>query len=141
MRYFLAGLFLITGISVLDAGNRQLMPYPENERIFIYPSKGQSDQQIQEDKFLCYQEAMKKTGFDPSSIPQAESAPPGINDIESPETPAGFSGSSETPDKGYLAGEAKKEWKKEELNNYETEKAKYNKTFKSCLENRGYSVN
>jgi len=141
LNYTITALLVFFCVTALYAGDKQLMPYPQNEKIFIYPSKGQSDEQIQDDKFQCYQEAMKITGFDPSSIPQATNEPPGINDIEQPETPAGFGGNTGTPDKGYLAGEAKKEWKTEELNNYEADKAKYNKTYKTCLENRGYTVN
>ena len=141
MKYTLTALLLFFSITALHAGDRQLMPYPENEKIFIYPNKGQSDEQVQDDKFQCYQEAMKLTGFDPSSIPQGESAPPGISDVEPPKTPAGFGGNTGTPDKGYLAGEAKKEWKTDEINKYEAGKANYNKTYKTCLENRGYTVN
>ena len=141
MYYALIVLLVFFSISSLFAGEKQLMPYPENEKVFIYPNKGQSNEQLQNDKFLCYQQAMKKTGFDPSSIPQAQSAPPELNDIESPKTPAGFGETTQTPDKGYLTEEAKKEWKAEEINNYETEKANYNKAFKSCLENRDYTVN
>ncbi len=79
MKHTLTALLVFFSITALHAGDRQLMPYPENEKIFVYPDKGQSDEQVQDDKFQCYQEAMKLTGFDPSSIPQGENAPPGIS--------------------------------------------------------------
>ena len=141
MRYLFSFLFLFTAIAFVYAQDGQLMPYPKNEKIFIYPAKGQSEQQMQDDKFLCYQDAMNRTGFDPSAIPHGETAPPGINDIKPQETPAGFGGSTGTPDKGYLAGEAKKEWKKEELDKYKINKTEYNKAYRSCLEKKGYTVN
>lgn len=141
MKYSYFLLTLIIFSSYVQAQDSQLLPYPENEKVFIYPAKGQSDQQMQEDKFLCYQESMQKTGFDPAAIPHGEGKPPGIEDIAPQKTPAGFGGSAETPDKGYLAGEAKKEWKSEELNRYESNKVEYNKAYKSCLKKRGYTVN
>ncbi len=141
MKYCLTALFIILGLSAVKADEKQLMPYPKNEKVFIYPNNGQSEQQLQEDKFLCYQNAMKKTGFDPSAIPKGKNAPPGIKDVEPPGTPAGYGGGTATPDKGYLAGEAKKEWKAEELNKYESNKSEYNKAYKSCLEKQGYTVN
>ena len=141
MKYIFTMVLFISCISAANAEENQLMPYPENEKIFIYPAEGQSEQQLQEDKFLCYQEAMQKTGFDPAAIPHGEGAPPGINDVTPQETPAGFGGSPGTPDKGYLAGEAKKEWNKEELDKYKSNRAEYNKAYRSCLENRGYTVN
>ena len=141
MKFTLIVLFLMLSITIIHSEERQLMPYPENEKIFIYPNSGQSEEQIREDKFMCYQESMELTGFDPSAIPQGQNAPPGIKDIEPPKTPAGYGGGTGTPDKGYLAGEAKKEWKAEEINKYESNKAEYNKAYKSCLEKRGYSVN
>lgn len=128
-------------MNIIHAGEKQLMPYPQNEKIFIYPEKGQSEDQVREDKFMCYQQSMKLTGFDPSAIPEGQDTPPGIKDVEAPETPAGYGRIGSTPDKGYLAGEAKKEWKAEELNKYEANKAEYNKAYKTCLEKRGYSVN
>ena len=141
MKYIITLVLFISSITAVNADENQIMPYPENEKIFIYPAKGQSEQQLQDDKFLCYQNAMQKTGFDPSAIPHGEGAPPGINDIAPQKTPAGFGGSPGTPDKGYLAGEAKKEWKKEELDKYKSNRAEYNKAYRSCLENRGYTVN
>jgi hypothetical protein len=141
MKFIIAMVFIFSGIPALYAQDKQLMPYPENEKLFIYPKDGQSEEQLQNDKFQCYQKAMKVTGFDPSAIPQGEKAPPGIKDVESGKTPETFDGDYSTPDKNYLAEEAKKDWKTEEINKYEANKAEYNKTYKSCLENFGYTIN
>lgn len=44
--------------------------------LFVYPAKGQSDEQTEKDKFACYQFARKNSGFDPMQAPRASSAPP-----------------------------------------------------------------
>ena len=44
--------------------------------VFIYPNKGQSQKQQDQDKSQCYSWAKKQTGFDPMKTPTATSAPP-----------------------------------------------------------------
>lgn len=42
----------------------------------FYPAKGQSDDQLEKDKFECYNWAKKNTGFDPMKTPTTKTAPP-----------------------------------------------------------------
>ena len=42
----------------------------------VYPSKGQTSQQMEQDKFQCYEWAKGQTGFDPMQAPTATAAPP-----------------------------------------------------------------
>jgi predicted lipid-binding transport protein (Tim44 family) len=42
----------------------------------FYPSKGQSETQLEKDKYECYAWAKKQTGFDPMKTPTTKSAPP-----------------------------------------------------------------
>ena len=42
----------------------------------VYPAKGQSQDQMERDKFECMRWARDQTGFDPMKTPQATSAPP-----------------------------------------------------------------
>ena len=42
----------------------------------IYPAKGQSQDQMEKDKFECYTWAKGQTGFDPMQMPTATSPPP-----------------------------------------------------------------
>ena len=42
----------------------------------IYPAKGQSQDQMEKDKFECYNWAKGQTGFDPMQMPTATSPPP-----------------------------------------------------------------
>ena len=42
----------------------------------IYPAKGQSQDQLEKDKFECYSWAKGQTGFDPMEMPKATAPPP-----------------------------------------------------------------
>ncbi len=42
----------------------------------LYPAKGQSQEQMEKDKYECYSWAKGQTGFDPMQLPTATQAPP-----------------------------------------------------------------
>jgi len=42
----------------------------------VYPAKGQSDDQMEKDKYQCYSWAKNQTGFDPIKTPTTTSGPP-----------------------------------------------------------------
>jgi hypothetical protein len=44
--------------------------------LIIYPAQGQSEDQMEKDKFECYTWAKKETGFDPMQMPTATAPPP-----------------------------------------------------------------
>jgi len=46
------------------------------QELIIYPAKGQSEDQMEQDKFQCYSWAKKETGFDPMQMPTATAPPP-----------------------------------------------------------------
>jgi outer membrane lipoprotein SlyB len=46
------------------------------QEIMVYPAQGQSNDQMEKDKFECYSWAKGQTGFDPMQMPTASSAPP-----------------------------------------------------------------
>jgi hypothetical protein len=46
------------------------------QEVIIYPAKGQSEDQMEQDKFQCYSWAKRETGFDPMEIPTATAPPP-----------------------------------------------------------------
>ena len=66
----LFGVMLFIGISCFIAGPAMAQDF------FIYPNKGQSNEQMEQDKFQCYEWAKGQTGFDPMQAPTATSAPP-----------------------------------------------------------------
>lgn len=141
MKYFLAIIALILFQSPSMSQDRQLLPFPEGEQIYVYPKDGQSKEKLQADKFNCYEKAKSETDFDPAAIPEGATSPPGLKDVGPAETPQSFDGEYETPDKGYLKEEAGKEWKSEELSKYNAKKEQYYKAYRACLESLGYSVN
>jgi hypothetical protein len=44
--------------------------------VFVYPSKGQTKEQQEQDEFACYKWAKQETGFDPTQTVQQAAAPP-----------------------------------------------------------------
>ena len=44
--------------------------------LIVYPADGQSEEQMEKDKFECYAWAKKETGFDPMKLPEATRPPP-----------------------------------------------------------------
>jgi hypothetical protein len=67
---FLASLALV----VLAA--QYAMAQQQQQNFVIYPARGQSQQQMEMDKYECYTWAKQQTGFDPMAMPTATSAPP-----------------------------------------------------------------
>ena len=47
----------------------------QSAKLFVYPSKGQSQQQQKKDEYECYVWAMEQTGIDPINLPKVEAAP------------------------------------------------------------------
>ncbi|BCS52872.1 glycine zipper domain-containing protein [Geobacter sp. SVR] len=43
---------------------------------FVYPNKGQSNEQMEQDKYSCMQWAKQQTGVDPTQMAQAPAPPP-----------------------------------------------------------------
>jgi hypothetical protein len=44
-------------------------------KLFVYPAKGQSQQQQKKDEYECYMWAMEQSGVDPLNLPKVEAAP------------------------------------------------------------------
>jgi len=44
--------------------------------LYVFPSKGQSDAQMEKDKYSCYEWARKNTGYDPVNPPQVSTTTP-----------------------------------------------------------------
>lgn len=57
-----------------------LVSHVQAQEIIVYPAKGQSNEQMEKDKFECYSWAKEQTGFDPMQIPTASSPPPAKGD-------------------------------------------------------------
>jgi len=57
-----------------------LVSHVQAQEIIVYPAKGQSNEQVEKDKFECYSWAKGQTGFDPMQVPTASSPPPAKGD-------------------------------------------------------------
>lgn len=54
-----------------------LVSHVQAQELIVYPAKGQSNEQMEKDKFECYSWAKGQSGFDPMQMPAASSpAPP-----------------------------------------------------------------
>ena len=46
------------------------------QEMVIYPSQGQSNEQMEQDKFQCYSWSKNESGFDPMALPTTSEPPP-----------------------------------------------------------------
>ena len=134
------------------------------QELFIFPSEGQSDDQMEQDKYSCYQWAKKETGFDPMEVPKATEAPPKeepkkggvVRGAALGAAVGGIAGGSSGAGKGAAAGgliggarrqgqsrsQAQKEeqWAQEQAAQYTQRRNTYNRAYSACLEGKGYTV-
>ena len=84
--FFLPFLFLFFGNSVFaqnvpvtqqmpDTAKMTYNQISQQMKLFVYPSKGQSQQQQKKDEFECYKWAIEQSGIDPLNLPKVEAAP------------------------------------------------------------------
>ena len=133
----------------------------------VFPAKGQSQDQMEQDKFQCYNWAKKETGFDPMQAPKATSPPPqqqarSGGAVRGAAVGAGVgaiakSGGSRSRGarKGAAAGglvgartqrqrnkdaQARKQWEQEQAAQYTQSRNTYNRAYSACMEGRGYTV-
>ena len=53
-----------------------LVSLAQAQDLIVFPAKGQSEEQTEQDKFACYNWAKGQTGFDPMQMPTASSPAP-----------------------------------------------------------------
>ncbi len=139
------------------------------QELMIYPAKGQSEKQQEQDKFECYGFAKKQSGFDPMAPPLTSTAPP------PKEAPQGGVGKGAVRGGlggalvGAIAGDTRKgaaigavgggllggmrshdqqrreahnrqQWEQRETQQYASNRNNYNRAYAACLEGRGYTV-
>jgi outer membrane lipoprotein SlyB len=136
----------------------------------VYPSQGQSNDQIEQDKYQCYNWAKQQTGFDPMQVPTATSAPPPKQSEGHGAVGGAARGALGGLAVGAIAGDKKKgakigavsgglvggmrrndaqkqnkkqqkQWEKQQTSNYANQRNNYNRAYSACLGGRGYTVN
>ena len=152
---FLGGLIAATALFPAGMASAAQDPY-------VYPSKGQSQDQTEKDKYSCYQWAKGQTGFDPMQQPTASSPPPqqkgGVVRGAAGGAALGAVG-------GAIAGNAGKgaaigavtggviggvrrnkstkeqeQWSQQQAAEYDQKRSTYNRAWGACLEGKGCSV-
>ena len=92
---------------------------------YVYPNKGQSQEQQEKDRYECQEWAMKETGFNPMKAPEIEPEPK-------------FKGGP------FKKKKAKKAWKKEQQEKkaaYQRNRKEFDGALKTCIRGRDYTVN
>jgi hypothetical protein len=142
-------------------------PTVANE-LYIYPNAGQSNEQMEKDKYECYSWAKQQTGFDPMQKPTASSPPP-----EQTTSGGAVSGAARGAAVGAIGGaiagdagkgaaigagtgaamggmrrrssqrrneQAQAQWEQEQKAQYQAARNEYNRAYGACLEGRDYTV-
>jgi hypothetical protein len=132
--------------------------------LMIYPSKGQSQKQQEQDQSACYNWAKQKSGFDPMAAPTATTPPPAEGAPARPVRGAAV-GALAGLAIGSLTGEAgagaaigaaagglfggirrrhqaaqQQQWANQQATTYENNRSNYNRAFSACMTGRGYTV-
>jgi hypothetical protein len=138
--------------------------------LYVFPAKGQSQEQTERDKYDCYQWAKRQTGFDPMQAPTATSAPPQQTASTASPLRGAVGGAAvgavvggiarDDAGKGALAGaaggaliggmrrrnqaksqyQAEQQWAQEQAGQYTQRRNEYNRAYAACLEGKGYTV-
>ncbi len=136
----------------------------------IFPAQNQSNEQMEKDKYDCYQWAKQQSGFDPMAPPTTSSAPPAqeaqkggavkgaargallgvtvgaiTNNSKGTSAAAGAAagglmGGMRRRDQVNQQSQAEQQWAQQEANNYAQKRNGYNRAYSACLEGKGYTV-
>lgn len=139
------------------------------QELIVFPAKGQSNDQMEQDKFSCYTWAKNETGFDPMAPPTATAPPPKKEAQEGGVVRGAARGALVGVAAGAIAGDAgkgaaigaagggllggmrrgdqrrreehnQKQWEQEQVNQYSQSRNSYNRAYSACLEGKGYTV-
>jgi uncharacterized protein YcfJ len=140
------------------------------QELIVFPSQGQSEEQMEKDKFECYTWAKQQTGFDPMKVPQASQPPPQqeakkggavrgaargaavgtvVGGIAGGEwgkgaaagaTGGALVGGMRRQDQRRQQQQAQKQWEEQQVAEYTQKRNAYDRAFAACLEGKGYTV-
>jgi len=134
----------------------------------IFPAEGQSQEQMEKDKFSCYQWARNESGFDPMKTPTGSAPPPPQQAgqrqaLKGAALGAGVGAlvkSSDSRSRGAATGalvggvlggarqtrqlrqdeQARQQWEQQQSNEYAQKRNTYDRAFGACMESKGYTV-
>lgn len=130
---------------------------------YIYPSKGQTQEQQNRDKYECYQWAVSQSGFDPAnpsststSAQQPERGPTGgaargaaVGAVGGAMSGDAGAGAASGAARGRILGAIRRRREKNEAEQEQEQgqaagasrQESYDRAFATCLQGRGYAVN
>lgn len=137
---------------------------------FVFPSRGQSQQQMDRDKADCQIWARQQTGFDPLATPRATTPPPPREAPQGGLVAGGARGAAIGAVGGAIGGnagrgaaigagtgallgamrrsdqiareqQAQQQWAWEQAAQQSSDRDRFNRAFRTCLEGKGYTVN
>ncbi len=144
--------------------------YVQAQDLVVYPADGQSQEQMEKDKYECYGWAKQQSGFDPMAQPQATTPPPPQQTQRGGVVRGGVGGAAvgavvggivrRDPRRGAATGavtgaivggahqqsqanqqrQAEQQWAEQQAATYAKNRDGYNRAFGACLEGRKYSV-
>ena len=134
------------------------------DELIIFPNEGQSNEQLEADKFACYGWAKNQSGFDPMAPPMTTTAPPKTDAKKGGTVKGslrgaaigGIIGGSDGAKKGAGAGavmgtarrndqkrseaQAQKNWEQEQTAICTQNRNLYNRNYSPCLKGKNYTV-
>jgi len=139
------------------------------QELIVYPAKGQSNDQMEQDKFSCYSWAKNETGFDPMAPPTTSAPPPAREASQGGVVRGAARGALVGVAAGAIAGDAGKgaaigaasggliggmrrrdqyrreatnqnQWEQQQAQQYAQKRTTYNRAYSACLEGKGYTV-
>ena len=155
-------LIITTGIIILSLLGLTNLAMAD---FMIFPAKGQSNEQLEQDKFSCYGWAKQQSGFDPMKTPTTSTPAPSQQQKSGGVVKGALGGaalgaiigdSSRSARNAGVAGaliggvrqssansqsqQKTEQWKQQEANNYANNRNQYNRAYTACLEGKGYTV-
>ena len=140
------------------------------QEFFVYPNEGQSNDQMEKDKYECYQWAKAQSGFDPMAPPTTSTPPPEQKVPTAHAAKGAFGGAfggaiiggiaDDDPGKGAAIGavgggliggmrrqsqkkqhqQKQQQWEQQEVAGYQQKRNSYNRAYTACLEGLDYTV-
>lgn len=143
--------------------------YALADDLIIFPNKGQSNEQMEKDKYDCYAWAKKESGFDPMAPPAAAAPPPATTAPQSSAvkgaargavvgvavgaiagdpghgaaigaTAGGLGGAMKKRDQQASQQQAQQSAADQQAQQTAAGLDKYNRAYSACLEGKGYTV-
>jgi hypothetical protein len=116
--------------------------------LIIYPAKGQSQQQMEKDKFDCFSWAKQQSGFDPMQTPAPAPAVGGIaggwsgagKGAAIGALTGGVFGGLKSRARNYQSAQAQQQVSAQQTFQYWQKRDTYNRAYSVCLEAKGNAV-